>query len=266
MNMMTAPIVAAGAGAELDDRWAGRLVDQWWAYLDACMGAADIRAASAVKNSRSGFGGNPKSQIRAFEMLKNSLADVLLASFLRAGKRARYHAILDHLFAFEADEAKQLICLRRHLYRKGPASELQVRDEMIFTLTRHALIRLVQRGGIERVTDLRIAVRAAWGPLAIVEAATRQLRIDDPNRTWLVPAHVADGQGYVAFVCCGSDDPSQPLIVKTVLAEDMLRPDQLNGCDPLLQYFQVTDPLDQWDGQTARDLLKATQSFGRLYV
>jgi hypothetical protein len=260
----SAPVIAAGTGHELPDRFALKVTDQWLARINEHWIACDNTTADLLAmRGKGGFPANVKGQMKTFAIMKRGLGDLLLASFLQAGNRARYHCFLDTLEVIvEENGTPRLYCTRQHLKRDGVNHELQTSDEGIFCMSRHALSRLVQRGGIESVDDLREAMRAAWPALALVEAVTRSRRFVDKTLSWIVPVRLPKSEGFVALACTTADDNTQPLIIKTVLTDDMLDGYKFSRCEQFMDAVEPINPLDGFDSSLVQSLLSPLQTGG----
>lgn len=233
------PRVAPGAGAELSDKFAGRLVDRW---LDRIF---QIEENTLAKMRRflgnGGIGGTPKAQTKFADRLRAEMKDVLLHSALQTGKRAKFKFSFDALLvAPHEDNSNPWLMVNRAISTKdGPAHRTVHSEFTVAAFTRHALIRAVQRLGTETTDDLLATVRAAWPAIIRAELITRDTRRD--GDAWLVPFRAPglhrDDFGVALMASVGED---KFFVAKTFLTSDQLG--LLDQFDPCLRLLNAINP------------------------
>jgi hypothetical protein len=228
-----APIVAPGAGAEIADKYAARLVGQWLEalHVEARRAGAALHAHFKTREGR--IGGNAIAQRRWASRVERIFGDRLLASRLESGSRAKFHLQLDVMLPMDGlglaavpGELAWLAGLRMDVSRAGanshPAQELY----FVAALSRHALTRMVQRCGCETAADLHAAFRATWPVLSRVEAMTREQRKAKTALVWRVPVILPTMTEPAIFIAAGpspADDP-RVFFVKTAFPISFLTP------------------------------------------
>jgi hypothetical protein len=213
-----APIIAAGMGHELPDHYAAKVVNRWLEHLHEHETRDQLRAIKTTKQGR-GIGGTPQAQLRFIERVRKGLGDSLLNISAKTGKRARFSFVWDILQAGAAlvdretnwdGTAPRWVYMMRSIYRKqGPQSELEEFSFAIAAVSHHALVRIVQRGGVERYADMVKVARVAWHSLCLIELATRYTREEGKQATVLVPFRMPTGVSDIgAFVVSPNNNSS----------------------------------------------------------
>jgi hypothetical protein len=244
-----APIVAPGAGAEIADKYATRLVGQWLEalYAESHSGATALRRHFETPQGR--IGGNPIAQRRWAARVERIFGNRLLASRLETGSRARFHLQLDVLLLTNGlglpappGELAWLAGFRMDVSRTGAKSSGADHLDFVAAISKHALVRMVQRCGCETAADLHAAFRAAWPVLSRAEEVTREQRKAEPSLVWRVPVILPTMAEPAIFVVAGpgpADDP-RVFFVKTAFPISFLNP------------RERADALAAWTGSPSR--------------
>jgi hypothetical protein len=229
-----APIVAPGAGAEIADKYAARLVGQWLEALhsEARRAGAALEAHFRTREGR--IGGNAIAQRRWAARVERIFGERLLASRLQSGDRAKFNLELDVMLPMAAirpdtvaaGELAWLAGLRMSMISAGANSHPARELHFVAALSRHALVRMVQRCGCETAADLHAAFRAAWPVLSRVEAMTREQRKSEPSSIWRIPVNLPTMAEPAIFVTAGPSAEDDPRIffVKTAFPISFLSP------------------------------------------
>jgi hypothetical protein len=115
--------------------------------------------------------------------------DSLLSLHLATGKRANYEVRLDVCAPMAASLPKEkarlgpdapkpqwLYSWRFTVTRDGPNTRARKGFHVLAALSKHAIVRMIQRGGVETVAQLREAIVDFWPRLMLVEALTHERR------------------------------------------------------------------------------------------
>lgn len=230
----SAPIVAPGAGAEIADKHAARLVGQWLSalHVEARQAGADLHAHFLTREGR--VGGNAIAQRRWAARIERIFGERLLASRLWTGGRAKFRLELDVMLPMEAirrdpvaaGELAWLAGLRMSVRGAGPNSHPSQELHFVAALSRHALVRMVQRCNCETATDLHAAFRAAWPVLSRVEAMTREQRQREAHLIWKIPVILPTMAEPAIFIAAGPSPADDPCLfyVKTAFPISFLSP------------------------------------------
>ncbi|HEY8124528.1 MAG TPA: hypothetical protein VIF88_03800 [Methylocystis sp.] len=233
LAIRSAPIVAPGAGGDIADKYASRLVGQW---LDALYAESHSAAKALHKHflTREGrIGGNPIAQRRWAARVERMFGSRLLASRLETGSRARFHLQLDVLLptnwrglAATPGELAWLAGFRMDVSRAGAESHPAQYLDFVAAISKHALVRMVQRCGCETAADLHAAFRAAWPVLSRAEEMTREQRQAEPSLVWRIPVNLPTMAEPAIFVMAGPspDDDPRVFFVKTAFPISFLGP------------------------------------------
>jgi hypothetical protein len=233
------PVILPGAAAEIGELWVDKLLDQW---LGALAGeASDVLQRLGEFMAENRIGGCPKSQAKWKQRLNKRFGERLLSVKLKTGSRAHYEYKIDLLCvtgAFRsiaedkrlmdegiAERPTWLTGLRVTASKDGAGRSADVRIRFICGVSKHALRRLIQRGGCCTVSDLHAAMRAAWPVLSAVEAATAERRKERNADTWLVPVKLPTMTEPVVFVMSGPSAGDDEILcfVRTVYPLSFLK-------------------------------------------
>lgn len=227
------PIVADGS--ELSDIYAGKVVDAWLNRVQ--VEEKDFFERMKVFIRQNGIGGNPKAQRKFVERFTSSLGDMVLQSTVVPASRAKYTMSFDLLQTGGAmdkaewqGEARWLYLSRMIIKGKGPTANPDFNDFTVAGVTRHALIRLVQRGGLERAEDFVALMQGARHILTLMEFVGRDTPLP---HALLVPVVTPSGLG--AFI---AETPDRALVAKTFVGADMLSETQNIACRTLYDYAE----------------------------
>jgi hypothetical protein len=112
------------------------------------------------------------------------------------------------------------------LTRDGPNAPARKSVDVLAALSKHAVVRIIQRGGVETVGQLREAIVDFWPRLMLVEALTHERRALAQGDHWFVPITLASAPEPLVFVCSGPgvDDRDGLFYVKSALSLSMLKP------------------------------------------
>jgi hypothetical protein len=190
---------------------------------------------------RSEMGHNPKAQLKWTGKAVKVLGPSLLQIKVRPGTRGRFEFQIDIAKPMGASlrvdgERKRsghetrfqdwLYTWRMTLRRSKPSSDLEKRFEIPFALSKHALIRLVQRANICAADELMEAVSLSWPVLSLAEETTREARRSYAGDHWLVPATIPTMSQPVVFAIAGASPGDHDFLfyAKSVLSLEMLKP------------------------------------------
>lgn len=215
------PCIVNGAGAALDDFWAGRIVDKMTAAL-----ATDARDIQEVMRACGGFTnlGNVKAQAKTVARVKKAMGISLLNVDATFKSRNRFTFYMDHWQIKHG----AIIGVSTSIQGNGPGRSPSGLSMLSFGLTRHALIRLVQRSGCQTPESL-LEVAAIVHKLATM--VTFALDADDPwsdvptRRGWVVPlmANAITGEMFnIVMVLGDPDNDPASLMIPTILPDSML--------------------------------------------
>ena len=123
---------------------------------------------------------------------------------------------------------------------RGRGKGFKVFRQVLCALTRHALVRLVQRGGCRTPEDLVALLKRAWSVLLIALATSDKGKWlpKDEEAGWIVPV-----DDMFLVLCSGGS--GQLGIVTTVLGRDMIiEPARFDALKTMLAEpdLHVTDP------------------------
>lgn len=253
LAIRTAPIIAPGMGATLADPWAEKVVTQWLSVLDDEARKTTAKFTKFINSPLGEIGGNPTAQKRWANRAAAAHGASLLGVKIEVGTRARYVAIVDFWKPMAAtrsieEDARRfdtgarcppawLYGLRVTIEKHGISSKTRTDFFVVASLTKHALIRLVQRGACHNAHDLSASLEGMWPALSLAEALTRNVRENFAGDVWLIPATIPTQDAPVVLVTAGptSRDHEFLFYVKTVLRLDMLTPAQLGPVTKLYE-------------------------------
>jgi hypothetical protein len=229
-----APLIAEGAGSELNDRYAGKLVDAWIAHIGKKTLNADCQTAINLRLNRSSLQcGTPQSQTRLAKLIRDSYADSLIGMQVDTGTRGRFCISFATLDTYDEDSALLTLSVTI-LSGRGQIHPQGIVTYSLARLTRHALMRLVQRGGCERPEELTEVIRHAYYSLFMIGL---RLPADDLDGAWLIPFRMPDG-AIAAFAATKqyTEKGKRRAILKTFLHEDQLALEQMDACAALFDW------------------------------
>jgi hypothetical protein len=157
--MNAVPQVGPYVGAVPEDRHAERVVGEMLAYLDDFTERARPQLYAAMGQP---IGGTVKAQQRFLDKVKASSSPAIIAIGAALGKRCRFSFILS---LWEPDKFGGATVWGYVAIGEGPGRV--TRDHgPIWRLSRHALVRLVQRSEAHDAIKLLRAMRALAGPVS----------------------------------------------------------------------------------------------------
>jgi hypothetical protein len=225
------PIIAVGAAADLEQRWIERVVDLWLAALGVQATAVNDNIHDFLKSS-GGIGYNPLAQTRWATRARSAFGSALLDLRLKPGKRGAFEIAVDYwcpdrspyAIVAKASDAKADWIYGRRLwaYRTRNCRQMNGGGGVIAALSRHSLVRLVQRGGCHAADDMTASLRASWPRLALFEAIIRNDKPKDAH--WLWPLRIPTMDEPLVALMFVADGGF--VAVKTFLGVSMLTPDQ----------------------------------------
>jgi hypothetical protein len=258
------PRVAPGMGAELNDKFATRLVDRWLGRIAEIEENTHAKMRRAIE-SGSGMGGTPKSQSKVAGRIREGMRDVLLHSALVTGTRARFKFAIDALWVGPCVDgsAQWLQGNRVIMTKEGVAHRTQYSEFTVAAFTRHAIVRAVQRLNTETTDDLLATVRAAWPSVLLAELVTRDERTLRRGGAWLIPFRAPtqhpDDFAVAVMAGAGESDAHDLFFVKTIITSDQLRMD--DQFDPALK---LLDAIGQFDMKALMDVVKTDEALAKL--
>ncbi len=199
-------IVADGATGGLSDAVARRLVSQW---LEAIKTEDDAILANYHTSGRSfapdDIGGTPKSQAKFAKRLSECFGVNLVEYGLTTGKKCRF--TFTYVFLSVSNFSHCRVTpegrdeqTRSHnpwlafrvmsVSREGVKSEVKKRELPVFVMSHHSLQRLMQRGGLHTVQELRAAMKTIWHRLSLLFTAVLQ-DAPDPADIWYLPVRAS---------------------------------------------------------------------------
>lgn len=218
---MNAPVISSLGPPP--DRHAERIVEEMLTYLHRAENHWTQRSAGVLDMNRMG---NPTAQVRTVARFEKALGPVVIQTYLKTGKRAKFKldVVCWCLWDLDKDEASDweaprpanacLAVVMHHLTKDHQDSRTPL------LITRHACIRLAQRGGVRTVPDLIVALRELWDAVAGLSVNRPDSAwLDAPAAGWLVPIR-ADG----TIAVLGSEDcngQGRRLVLKTILEPGM---------------------------------------------
>lgn len=125
-------------------------------------------------------------------------------------------------------------------------------------ISHHALVRLVQRAGVEKYADVIAVVRAAWASIALVEMSTRDERM--PGETFLVPFNMPCGSSALgAFLVTVSNEM---MVATTFISGELMGAGQYGASLRFLDAVATMSPATAEDAEfkTLRPFIRAAQS------
>jgi hypothetical protein len=176
--------------------------------------------------------GTPKGQHRAAARLKKATNDIALDIRLLPAKRGKFTltlvdwSIWDPIAGVLAEDGPMppIACLAGVLtVFTGANHRPEVKVVTPLVVTRHACVRLAQRAGIRTVDDLIVAMRELWwATSALIYGLAPDRWLSPPNNGWFLPIKTVDGETLAMAVLDRDRDAGERLVVKTVLAGDMV--------------------------------------------
>jgi hypothetical protein len=228
------PRLLRGSGDFIDEKMAAFFVDKVIRAVAEDV-AADRGIAESVRLHGGSFG-NVKGQRRFLERLQRNAG---CATMLLTGTPEKQRFILIHDVLKVADD--KLMIVRRTLrYKRHCKSNIAAWSP--FVISRHALIRAVQRVQISSVEDIFRLLRIIWNSVERLHLTLQMNPITTAGKTcWLVPAPFGDDRMLGLLIARPADSP---LALVTVYLDYMI-PDAL---DPAIQAF-----LDTLDSETIEE-------------
>jgi hypothetical protein len=239
---MNAPTITPEGAATLDDRWINRLIDQWLALLAKQSKFHDDRLCELFAGGKGRMPGNPKGQAKWVKRFVNRLGSSIIQTEILPGKRAKFHFFADILSCGPALKSAEDFCTaayapitedkpvwlyasRLHYGKEGPTDvEVSVYQITLFAMTKHAILRLIQRGGALTVSDLEREFKKNWKRLLIAELYSRERRGLKNGEVFFVPLSPSPNGERLFAVMQGPEkkDHALTFILKTVLYEYMI--------------------------------------------
>jgi hypothetical protein len=274
---VAAPIIATGMTEAIADNYAARLYTQWINLHEA---AARSQLADTIAHKDINYydaGWSEKGMRRWFERLKSGITLDMISSSFKPEKRGAFTATIDKFGSTANDAtlywlengverpvhfAQNSILLSRYEFaRSRQRGSFKFRDVVAYVLSRHAAIRLIQRGGVHTVAELRQSIVNAWPRLSALYDFTRNNNYC--AKEWHYPVRVSpDGPLLVAVISPlrggfggeNAKDVSTGLGVRTFLHLEMA-PASIRG--GILE-------LDHFLAGNADKLAEESATFGRL--
>jgi hypothetical protein len=237
------PIIAPNV-TDLPERFYLKAVDSW---VDAIRAVED-KCQNAIGDLIEKYGqpgGTPKSQQKFSARLSQYLGEAGLSVYLRTGKRGRFAFAFDVMSVDKIDgcEREALFCRRIQMTHNGPNVRPDCCEYFVSRISRHALLRLAQRGGVTSRTDLSMAIRQIWNRVGLFEIATRDRRENQKIDRWLVPVRIHSCNEPLLLVISSRENNGEhtcPTLV-TVLSWDMLYPHQTKAVTDLDAFLSASD-------------------------
>ncbi|MCC3245437.1 hypothetical protein LG047_08900 [Methylocystis sp. WRRC1] len=150
--------------------------------------------------------------------------------------------------------------LRFTLQKNGPRAPLRQGFSVPAALSKHALIRLVQRANIHTARELSETLAAAWPDISLAEIMTRSVRCASAGDTWLLPVTIPTQPQPIVFVLAGptSVDYEFLFFAKSVLRFDMLSPEQQGAVITLHELLSCHSPAELSSDMRAETLAAFT--------
>lgn len=195
IEMLSRPNVAVSPGLRLDDRTAGNIVDRMLDALDYDLDRVSL-AGSVVMQGGSSSLGNPKGQERFAKRFTRALGPMLIAPpDISYGSRKRFQMFFD-IFDVRHDNRgrRWLMLMQLCLVGVGASKKVDKTEVPLLMLTRHALIRLVQRSECRAPEDLVKVLRHVV-PLALTATWASEAHEHLPigsKSGWLIPVYPID--------------------------------------------------------------------------
>lgn len=228
------PHIEVDRTLRVSDEFAGRIVDLTIQALN--YDAAETMAAQ-TKASAKGLG-NPKGQRKYYDAIVKAFGPTVMAKALDyTGKRKHFRFRID-LWGVPDNGVTGLQIGRLTVTGLGPHKLLDIQTMVLCDVSRHALIRIVQRAGFVRPEDLIALLLLAWKPiqLALVAAGDNWGNLPKPEQAgWILPAKTGTGETVYLVVKGSVVETKEPngLIIVTVLdagkIKDPSRLDALQG-------------------------------------
>ena len=210
MTMHTQPVAARAlpcvgpfVGAAPEDRHAERIVREMLAFLGDLTKQTRPQLDNAMLRK---IGGSPKAQARFLERVQNSRSPAIVDIASTFGRRCRFSLLVS---LWEADEHGGSTVWTFTSVGRGPG-RVERGGDPSWRISRHALIRLVQRVEAHDALRLLYAMRELAGPV-LAAIADSSLAAGD-GQTLKAPF-----PGGVAVL--GWPEDSTIAVVKTVLPE-----------------------------------------------
>ena len=245
---MIRPVVEISDGLRLDDVTAGRLVEQMLVALAIDHAAAERMLDALADRVDADTWAMSSVSGGFFARLQKALGKTLLTAKLVPKSGMHFRLVFDAWRPaqvggaplMEAARAGWLVGHGTLVMGRGRGKGFKVFRQALCSLTRHALVRLVQRGGCRTPEDLAALLKRAWGVLLIALATSDKGKWlpKDEEAGWIVPV-----DDLFLVLCSGGS--GQLGVVTTVLGGAMIieraRLEDLRAMltDPNLR---VTDP------------------------
>jgi len=111
------------------------------------------------------------------------------------------------------------------IFKEGPRSITRFGTRTAVAFSKHAIMRLIQRGSVHNIDELRKALRYIWKRVADAEMMTSSRRKVAKGEQWLVPIEpIEDGERLVAVMRGPSNSQAeQYCYITTFLPWSMIR-------------------------------------------
>jgi hypothetical protein len=160
--------------------------------------------------------GTIEGQWRAVQQYRQAAGDLAIDVHLEAAKRGRFKlnvmewtVLPNGWLGFKISHFTAV----NHLPRTKTATPVAV--------SRHAIIRLAQRGGVRTVADLIAALNELWSVLRGLMNCVGEDWLTPPDCGWHLPIQGADGKTFAVAVLERDNGGARRLVLKTVLEPDM---------------------------------------------
>lgn len=196
--------VKLAPGLTFDDKDAGRFVDTMLHELDRKARANRVKIQSLKTDSRLG---NPKAQMRWYRRAIAATGDTLLTSFMQTGNRGRFFAyfvdwtVKTPEFKAAGDgDLRWLFAIITAVDSQG-GENIKEYTYPALAITRHALVRAIQRAGVSEAAGFAGMIKGAWAGLEAVILNSGKTGngqgahgLPEFGQGWPIPIHAPNGK------------------------------------------------------------------------
>lgn len=235
-------------GETLEDKYATRAALRWIASLRAAADQSLDRLEAFKKGPYGARPANPAAQRKWIARAKAALGSSLIHSDSSPGMRGRGSFTLDvlgttpnqdpaHIGVGDPAAMRWVRIYRCEVVWSGNRKPTKAVTHDVASFSTHALVRLIQRGGVESEAELRDALKQMWPRLATAEAITREHRAMRFADTWLLPVVVKGRLLVGIFQGPGEGQDGALFLAKTFLTVAQLRDGQLQPVREAVEAF-----------------------------
>jgi hypothetical protein len=188
------PNIELDRSLRISDDFAQRIVQLTMQalYIDLDKTMEPLNRAADNSNT-----GNPKGQRKHFNRLVKALGSSVLTSSLDyTGTRKRFAFRID-CWGMPEDDLRSLYASRLTVRGVGANRPVDIETSNMVEITRHALMRIVQRADFVRPEDLVALLQNAWTPIQLallaIDGDDDLLPGHDSKTGWILPVKTADG-------------------------------------------------------------------------